>query len=169
MRSEREGEFLNSLVSDCIVYKLSVQEALLYIQSRFGKSVSAATYMRRKARLQSDKGADNWLRHFTRIGFVKHHRAILDNIKTILDDSNRRLLIEQQRIMPQEFNNNIRQRVKWQRGQANLIVKLKGDIRESANLLSELGLGTPVVAQIRAKLAEKEDKQLETQQRETLV
>ena len=138
MRSDIEGKFLNSLVSDCIIYRLTEAEAMLYIRTRFGE-VSLSTYYRRRARIESDKGADNWLNHFTRIGFVKHHRKLMDNIQTILDDSNRRLLLELQRRPPNQ----------------ELILKIKTDIRESANLLSELGLGTPIVAQIRAKLAEK--------------
>lgn len=138
MRSDIEGKFLNSLVSDCIIYRLVEREALLYIRTRFGE-ISASTYYRRRARIESDKGADNWLNHFTRIGFVQHHRELMDNIKTILADSNRRLLAEMQRRPPDN----------------ELIIKMKADIRESANLLSELGLGTPIVAQIRAKLAEK--------------
>lgn len=158
MRSEQESKFLNSLVTDCIIYRLSIQEALLYIRSRFGKDISTTTYTRRKSRLQSDKGTDAWLHNFTRIGFVKHHREIMDNIQLILNDSNRRLLIEQQRRPPDNMQDPI-QLIAWQERHEDRIDRLKSDIRESANLLSELGIGTPIVAQIRAKLAEKADQQ----------
>ena len=36
-----------------------------------------------------------------------------------------------------------------------MIFRLKNDIRENAKLLSELGLGTPIISAIKAKIQEK--------------
>jgi len=75
---------------------------------------------------------------------VQLHHELLDNVKFLLNDSNERLIAEKNKIPRNE----------------DRILKLKADIRESVNLLSELGLGTPIVAQIRAKLAEKEARRI---------
>jgi hypothetical protein len=37
-----------------------------------------------------------------------------------------------------------------------MILRLKNDIRENAKLLSELGLGTPIISAIKAKMQQQE-------------
>ena len=90
----------------------------------------------------SDESTQVWLNHFTRIGFVQHHKEQLEVIQNIQADSLRQFLIETNR-----SNDNRNE---------NLILRLKNDIRESAKLLSELGLGTPIISAIKAKLQEKD-------------
>lgn len=139
--TQTESKFINSLVTDCITYRLSERESLEYIETRF-KRISIASFKRRKANIQSDKSAQNWLNYFCRIGFVTQHRELMENVQLILDDSNRRLLTEQQR----QVNDANREII------ANRIDRLKEDIRESVILLSELSLGSPIIAQIKAKM-----------------
>src|SRR5215510_12701095 len=91
-----ENKFINSLVTDCSTFSLSTEEALEYIQTRY-KRISPASYYRRKAHLESDHSVLVWLDNFTRLGFVQLHKELLDNVKMILEDSNRRLVAEKNR------------------------------------------------------------------------
>ncbi len=133
--SETESKFLNELVRDCITYRLSENEALQYIEFRF-KKISEASYKSRKSHLLSDKSAQIWLNYFTRIGFVMHHKEQIETIQKIQDDSLKQLSIE--------TGKETRDEVK--------IRCLKHDIRQDARLLSELGLGTPIIAAIKKRL-----------------
>jgi hypothetical protein len=135
-----ESKFLNELVKDCITYRLTENEALKYIEIRF-KKISISSYTSRKAHVLNDKSTNVWLNHFTRIGFVASHKIHLENIQRLQNDSLRRLFIEQ--------NQKIRNE--------RLILQLKNDIRENTKLLSELSLGTPIIAEIKAKMQQLEN------------
>jgi hypothetical protein len=124
-----------------MTYRLGEKDAMEYIKQRFGEEISHGSYKRRRNAVNSDKSINTWLHYFTRVGFVKHHKEIIDNVKLLLADSNRRLLVEQQKDQRNEF----------------LIMRMKEDIRQSLILLSELGMGTPIIAEIKAKLAKKEE------------
>jgi hypothetical protein len=88
-----EIKFLNSLVQDCIVYRLTTEEALSYIETRL-KRESEASYKHRKARALSDQSTQLWLNHFTRIGFIQHHKEQIDTIQLIQRLSIRQFHIE---------------------------------------------------------------------------
>lgn len=124
-----------------MTYRLTEPEALVYIRQRYGEEISLGSYKRRRILVNSDTSIQRWLNHWTRIGFVKHHKEIIDNAKLLLKDSNRQLIFEENRQVRNEF----------------LIMKLKDDIRQSLILLSELGMGTPIIAEIKANLAKKEE------------
>lgn len=130
-----ENKFLNSLVQDCITFHLTTEEALEYIATRF-KKISPASYKRRKSFIESDHSIQLWLNHYTRIGFIQHHKEQIDIIQFIQNDSVQRLDIE---------------RRKGQRNESKILA-LKNDIKENAKLLSELGLGTPIVAEIKSRM-----------------
>ncbi len=76
------------------------------------------------------------VRLFSRIGFVQSHRKNIEDIQRLQDDSMHQLFIESTK--------NDRNEV--------MILKLKQDIRENIKLLSELGLGTPILSAIKSKL-----------------
>lgn len=145
--TESENKLLNELVKDCITYRLEEKEALQYIAIRF-KQVSLSSYKHRKARVLSEDANQMWLNHFTRIGFVQHHKEQIDTIQKIQDDSLRQFLIE--------INHNQENR------DEDKIMKLKQDIRDNVKLLSELGLGTPIISAIKAKLQQSEDANVKT-------
>lgn len=81
-----ENKFLNSLVVDCIIYLLTAEEALSYIKTRF-HIISERSYKQRKATVLSDESTEVWLNHFTRIGFVQHHKEQIEHIQRLQDDS----------------------------------------------------------------------------------
>jgi mevalonate kinase len=138
--TETENKFLNSLVVDSIIYRLSTEESLSYIQTRF-KKISEASYKKRKAAVLSDESTQVWLNYFTRIGFVQHHKEQMEHIQRVEEDSMRQFFVET---------------IKGNRNE-DKILKLKQDIRDNVKLLSELGLGTPIISAIKAKLERQED------------
>jgi len=138
--TQTENEFLNSLVVDSIVYNLTIAQSLLYIETRF-HAISERSYQQRKANVLSDHSTQLWLNHFTRVGFVQHHKQQMEVIQRLQDDSMRHLLVECSRNPRNEER----------------ILKMKADIRENSKLLSELGLGTPIISAIKAKLEQKEN------------
>jgi mevalonate kinase len=138
--TETENKFLNSLIVDSIIYRLSTEESLSYIQTRF-KKISEASYKKRKAAVLSDESTQVWLNYFTRIGFVQHHKEQMEHIQRVEEDSMRQFFVET---------------IKGNRNE-DRILKLKQDIRDNVKLLSELGLGTPIISAIKAKLERQED------------
>lgn len=133
---ESDNRLLNELVKDCVTYRLTEPEAVQYIKMRYGKSIAIPTIARRKARILSDKSTNIWLNNFTRIGFVKNHQADVETIQKLRDDSMRQFVIEIHKRPRDEYK----------------ILKLKSDIRDNTQLLSELNLGTPIISAIKAKL-----------------
>ena len=78
MIKKSENRLINSLVQDCITYRLTESESLEYIKTRYGKKISIASYKRRKALFKSDLSTQLWLNDFTRIGFVINHRQHME-------------------------------------------------------------------------------------------
>ena len=136
--TNKENEFLNSLIADCINYGLSEKEALTYIKSRFEREISPETYYRRKKSINSGDYAKEWINHFSRVGFLIKHKQIIEVIEGLQQDTLKEYLIEKSK--PYEIRNR------------NEISKLRYEIRESAKLLQEMYLGTPIIAQIKAKV-----------------
>lgn len=135
MTKQIEAKFLEELVKDCITYRLSEKEALQYVEFRF-KRISEASYKLKKARILSDKSTQLWLNDFSRTGFVQHHKKQLEDIQKIQDDSLKEFFKESQK----------------EQRDASKIKFLKYDIRQNAKLLSEFGLGTPIISTIKARL-----------------
>jgi hypothetical protein len=133
-----ENEILTALVADCINYGFTEKESLTYIKSRIGREISAETYYRRKKQIDSGNYASEWLNYFTKVGFVVKHKEIIDVIEMVQHDTLKDYLNEQSK--PFELRNKYE------------VSKLRYEIRENAKLLQELSLGTPVIAQIKAKI-----------------
>jgi hypothetical protein len=133
-----ENEYLNSLVADCVNFGLNEKESLTYIESRFGKQISPETYYRRKKSINSGNYAKEWINHFSKVGFLIKHKQIIEVIEGLQQDTLKEYLIEKNKSY--EVKNK------------NEISKLRCEIRESAKLLQELYLGTPIIAQIKAKI-----------------
>ena len=134
----KENQVLIPLVADCANFGFTEKEALAYIKVRFGKEISAKTYYDRKRKVDSGEYAKEWLNYFTKIGFTVKHKQILDTIEMVQQDTIRDYLIEQNKPSQIRDKSEIRQ--------------LRFDIRTNAQLLQELSLGTPIIAQIKAKI-----------------
>jgi hypothetical protein len=136
--TNKENELLNVLVSDCVNYGLSENEALVYIKTRLGREISADAYYRRKKSINSGEYANEWINYFSKIGFVVKHKQIIEIVEKMQQDTLKDYLIENSKSY--EIRNK------------NELSKLRYEIRESAKLLQELYLGTPIIAQIKAKI-----------------
>jgi hypothetical protein len=135
----RENKLLNELVKDCITYKLTETEAIKYIELRYGKNISVRSYKRRKALIKSDTSTQLWLNHFTRVGFVKSHIEHLETINKIRNELMHQFSIE--------INKPNRDEDK--------ILKIIDRIMEATKLLVGLDMGSPIIAEIKAKLEQK--------------
>lgn len=133
-------------MQDCITFRLTEIESLEYIKTRYGKPISAPSFNRRKANVSSELSTETWLTHFTRIGYVKNHQNDISVIEKIRDDSIHQLQTEISKQNRDEYK----------------ILKLKADIRDNTQLLSELNLGTPIISAIKAKLDSKNDNNTQT-------
>jgi hypothetical protein len=129
----RDKDSLNQLVLDCSLYNFSEKDALQYIETRFGKAISGRTYRRYKSSLENGNITQEWMKYFTRTGFVLTHQQVFQGAKYLLESSMRRLSEEENRTGPKDDN---------------FILKLKQEIREELHFVSELSLGTPILDNI---------------------
>ena len=123
------------MVSDCITYSLKEQEALEYIKLKFGE-IKSRSYQQRKAKILSEDSARIWFDWFTRIGLVLNHKKQMGDLQKVQDETMHQFYLETQK-EPRDWR---------------IISQLSYNIRENVKLLSELGLGTPIISAIRSKL-----------------
>ena len=143
MIKKSDNKLINELVKDCLLYRLTESEALDYIEKRYGKKIGLTSYKVRKAKLRSDVSTNIWLNHFTRIGFVQSHQGHIERINKLCDDSMHQL--EKEISKP---NRNER-----------MILQLKDSIMEATKLLVGLDMGSPIIAEIKTRLEQKENAQ----------
>ena len=131
-------KLLDKLITDCITYRLREKEAHKYIEEEYGRPISSKTYFTIKSKLesQSEETSLLWLNEFTRIGFVQHHKKLMDNLERIYEDNLNRFFIASRNEPRNE----------------ELILKLNANIRENTTLLSNLSMGSPIIAAVKAKL-----------------
>ena len=92
------------------------------------------------SKLLSDVSYQTWGIWFTKIGFVQHHKKLIEDLHKVQDDRLKQYFVETEK--PTENQD------------AKLISQLNYDIRENAKLLSELGLVTPIGTNIKKRIIE---------------
>lgn len=92
------------------------------------------------SKLLSDVSYQTWGIWFTKVGFVQHHKKLIEDLHKVQDDRLKQFFVETEK--PSENQD------------AKLISQLNYDIRENAKLLSELGLVTPIGTNIRKRIIE---------------
>ena len=92
--------------------------------------------------LQNDTHTTKWYSQFARIGFVKIHKMLVEDLEKAYRDTQRQLFQEQ---------------IKSPRNEG-LIIRLKTLQIEQGDQLEELALGNPVIAALKAKLDKAENK-----------
>jgi len=92
------------------------------------------------SKLLSDVSYQTWGIWFTKIGFVQHHKKLIEDLHKVQDDRLKQFFVETEK--PTENQD------------AKLISQLNYDIRENAKLLSELGLVTPIGTNIKKRIIE---------------
>lgn len=92
------------------------------------------------SKLSSDVSYQTWGIWFTKVGFVQHHKKLIEDLHKVQDDRLNQFFVETEK--PTENQD------------AKLISQLNYDIRENAKLLSELGLVTPIGTNIKKRIIE---------------
>ena len=92
------------------------------------------------SKMLSDVSYHTWGIWFTKVGFVQHHKKLIEDLHKVQDDRLKQFFVETQK--PSEHQD------------AKLISQLNYDIRENAKLLSELGLVTPIGTNIKKRIIE---------------
>jgi hypothetical protein len=92
------------------------------------------------SKMSSDVSYQTWGIWFTKVGFVQHHKKLIEDLHKVQDDRLKQFFVETQK--PSEHQD------------AKLISQLNYDIRENAKLLSELGLMTPIGTNIKKRIIE---------------
>jgi hypothetical protein len=141
--NKAESKLVNELMADIVTYGMSEKEGMKYIEIRF-REIGITSYKKRHAFVNSDKNVNLWMNHFTRIGFVIHHKKQIEDAMRIQNHSMRDFITEISR--PAEESDH------------DLIYKIKHDIRENIRLLTDLGLGTPIISALKSKLDKVEEK-----------
>jgi len=131
-----EREALQALVSDCINYGFTENESLKYIKARFNRDISERTYYKIKKNIEEGDYANEWLNYYTRVGFLVKHKQIMEFVEQLQRDIQKEYFIATNEKVQNKYN----------------IRQLRYELRDNAKLLQDLALGTPVIAQIKAKL-----------------
>jgi hypothetical protein len=92
------------------------------------------------SKLLSDVSYQTWGIWFTKVGFVQHHKKLIEDLHNVQDDRLKQFFIETEKASENQ--------------DAKLISQLNYDIRENAKLLSELGLVTPIGTNIKKRIIE---------------
>ena len=92
------------------------------------------------SKMSRDVSYQTWGIWFTKVGFVQHHKKLIEDLHKVQDDRLKQFFVETQK--PSEHQD------------AKLISQLNYDIRENAKLLSELGLVTPIGTNIKKRIIE---------------
>jgi len=132
----RENQILMPLVADCVNYGLTEAEALAYIKVRLGRPIGADAYYKRKRQIDSGKYANEWVSWYTKVGFLIRHKQSLEKMDKLEQQTWKDYLIEWNK--PEHLRN------------PELIIKYRNEMRKNVKLETELSLGTPIVAQIKA-------------------
>jgi hypothetical protein len=144
--SDSDSRFLTQLIIDCETYNLKERESLEYIEKRFGTHISRRTYYYYKNNVKNEEGLriQTWVENHTRVGYLVYFKKMIDSLEKSFNDTSIQLLIEIQK--PYEERDE------------NKILKLNAEQRESAKILTEFTLNTPIIMKIKEKMDEKEKK-----------
>jgi hypothetical protein len=84
-----------TLVSDCVNYVFSEEEALAYIKARLGRQISTDAYYKRKRLVDSGMYTKEWMCHYSKVRFLVKHKQILQVMDTVQQDTMRDYIIEE--------------------------------------------------------------------------
>lgn len=142
MTTKRDGQLIEQLVLDCDIYNFREKDALEYIKTRLGRSISGRTYRRYKSNMLSGNLTRDWLNYFARTGFLVQHHQLFCCARHLLESSMSRLLEEEKKDMPDD----------------NLMLHLREDVRDNMRAVSELSAGAPIISQLDLRIQELQEK-----------
>jgi len=140
-----DKQLLFNLVTDCETFRLSEKESKEYVKTKTnGKcEISSRHYYRIKKRIRSDPETQSWMNYQARIGFVIEHKKRINEMEIVQKELMKLLLSE---TIKDENKQN-----------KELILKISSQIESANKRLSELNLGSPVIAEIKNQVKEKEN------------
>ncbi len=121
----------HQLAKDCITYRLSDDESVQYVRKYTGQEISLAWIAKAKAEVRKNRNINSWLADHARVGFAETHRQLMDEMALV----QKRMLTEFLACTDEDRT-----------------IKLSSEIRENNKRISELNIGLPVIAQIKAKM-----------------
>jgi len=140
-----DKQLLYILMIECETYRLSEKESMEYIERKTGGEciISSRHYHRIKKRIRSEAECQDWLNHQARFGFVIEHKKRIDEMEIVQRELMRLLLSETTK---DESAQN-----------KDLILKTLSQIESANKRLAELNLGSPVIAEIKNQIEERDN------------
>ena len=126
---------LEILVIDCMTHRLTEEESLKYIETRY-KKIHRRTLRRRKREILDDDSLQMYFNEHTRIGFVIDQRNRKNEMESILDQ-----LMRRWKDLTSKENADIYK-----------IVRLSNAIVEANKRLEDISLSNPVISKIKEKV-----------------
>jgi hypothetical protein len=142
---------LKQLIQETEIVGMSEKEALEYIQAKLGRTISDNTLYRYKQQIRSDPERNAWLSYYARAGFVDHYRDLLAEMQLVQRDLMKSWMEENAR-----SNKTVKDKY--------LIQQLARNIRENVTVLSQLGLGAPIIASMKTIIDQASTGQTQAQQ-----
>jgi hypothetical protein len=128
---------MKQLIQETEIVGMSEKEALKYIEAKLGKPISGQTLYRYKQAIRSDPDRNGWLSYYARAGFIDHYRDLLAQMQLVQRDL-MRSWIEENAKPDKTMKDKL------------LIQQLAKNLRENITVLSQLGLGAPIIASMKA-------------------
>ena len=129
---------LDILVEDCVWHRLTLDEALKYIELRTGQAISSAKYRRKKQYLTSHRGLNHYFDDHMRLGFLQDYRTRKEEMEQIMDE-----LMRRWKSMTSVKVVNVRE-----------MSSLAETINSFNKSLREISLDNPIIAGIKQKVEE---------------
>ncbi len=148
---------LKELVLDCCTYRLSEKEALSYIRSRLGGGVGIGPthYYRLKKQVESDSEVQNWLSHFSRVGFVLAHKQRMDEMDLCMRILLQMLFEKRAKMVKKQKKAELQGQDVDEEGEGDdvaTILAIMNQIARFNKRLSNLSAGSPIISQLSAML-----------------
>ena len=133
--TKEQKHMLIQCISDADIFGLSDKEGMKYVEEKTGRSISLTSYQRYKKIALNDESAIAWINNFGKIGFVNHYRKRINEMEILQQTTFRQLNLELAK-KPEEQDKKY-------------VLSLMDSIRQNNILLSQLGMGMPVIAKIK--------------------
>lgn len=130
-----EQNTIKRTIEEQRMFGMSNKETLQLIEKRIGRSISEEQYIRYKNNILDDNEVRNWYFTFSRIGFLDHYKQRIDEVLYVLEKLMRKFAWETSKPIEQQS--------------VHILGSLSRNIRETEALLIALGLGSPILMQVK--------------------
>ena len=142
--TREQKHMLIQCILDCDIFGLSDNDGMKYIEEKTGRAISLTSYHRYKKIALNNNSSNAWINNFARVGFVDHYRKRMNEMETLQKNIYRQLNLELSK-KPEEQNKKY-------------IISLSAEIRQNNIHLCQLGLGMPIIANMKEKIEGRKQK-----------